>query len=97
MAQIRVVETYEIDLQATPARSFRGRDGEKVEMEAQAARRATVAVCEYDEYKLPFVLPQGFDASKVRPNVILHVECAGLENVRPLKVKNVNRIIEVRK
>jgi len=94
MAQIKVLERYEIDLQAQPAKSFKGRDGEQVTMAAQVARRATVVVASYDEFTCPWILPESFDASKVKAGSVLHVDCPTIDKLVPMRVKNVNRVIE---
>lgn len=95
MAQVQVLDMYEIMLQKQDEKKFTGRDGNEVRIEAQEARNATVVVCQYDEYTLPFVLPAHFDvkAQKVEKGCFLNIDCPALESVRPLKIKNVNRII----
>jgi len=94
MAQIKVLESYPIELQAQPEKKFRDKEThEMITIEAQVARNATVVVGQAAEFTLPFILPASFDSSRVKVGDFLDVTCPGFESLRPLNIRNVNRII----
>ena len=96
MAQITVIDKYEIEIQSRPAMNFIGQDGKPVSIEAQKERLAWVVLGEYDEFVVPFVLPATFDAKRITKGSILNVTCKDkeLEILRPINIKNVNRVID---
>lgn len=94
MAMIKVVEKYDIDIQAQPEKKFNDREtGKQVTIEAQKARRATVVIADYEEFRVPFVLPEHYDSREVKVGSVLHVVCQSLESLRPFPIKNVNRLL----
>jgi len=94
MAQIKVLDMYPIELQAQPEKKFRDKDThEVIIIEAQVARAATVVIGENAEFRVPFILPASFDAGRVKKGDFLDITCQGFESLRPLNVRNVNRII----
>lgn len=96
MAQIEVVDIYQIHIQAKDAMKFTDRQtGKEVIIEAQKEREAMTVICKYDEYILPFILPEHFDANAqgVKIGSILNVTASGLETIRPINIRNVNRVI----
>lgn len=96
MAQIEVVDIYQIDIQAKDEKRFTDRStGKEVVIEAQKEREATVVIAKYDEYVIPFILPEHFDykARGVKEGSILNVTAGGLETIRPINIRNVNRVI----
>ena len=63
MAQIEVVDIYQIHIQAKDEMKFTDQvTGKEVIIEAQQEREATTVICKYDEYVLPFILPAHFYA-----------------------------------
>ena len=99
MAQITIRDMYNISMQAQDAKRFTGRDGQKIEIDAIEAREGICVVAEYDEYTVPFILPAHFDVHKnpVKVGDYLNVTCPGLEQLRPLQIRNVNRVIPAKK
>lgn len=96
MAQVEVVDIYQIHIQAQDEKKFTDRQtGREVIIEAQKEREATVVIAKYDEYVIPFILPAHFDAKTagVREGTILNVTASGLETIRPINIRNVNRVI----
>lgn len=96
MAQIEVVDIYQIQIQAQDEKRFTDRStGKEVVIPAQKERQATVVICRYEEYVLPFILPEHFDANAqgVKIGSILNVTASGLETIRPINIRNVNRVI----
>lgn len=95
MAQVLVCDRYRISLQAQDAKSFTNSEGKKIEIEAQAAREASVVICEYNEFRVPFILPVHFDENKDKIEIgsVLDITCNSLDDLRPLQIKNVNRVL----
>ena len=95
MATIKVTDFYKIQLQKQDVKSFTNNEGRVVNLPAENEREAWVVVGEYDEFTVPFILPEHFEVTKdnIKIGVTLSVTCNGLDDLRPLKIKNVNRVI----
>lgn len=92
--QVKVIEKYEIDIQSNSAKNFIGKDGNKVVIEEKKARRATVVICEAMEFTLPLLLPESFLTPElIKTGDYLDVTCPQLAELKPLLIKNVNRVI----
>jgi len=94
MAQIKVLDSFPIELQAQPEKKFTGRDGNPVLIPAQKERRATVILAEHEQACYHFVLPESYDSSRVKKGSVLHVDCPMLEQVSRLTIRNVTRTID---
>lgn len=97
MALVTVVDVFQIMIQAQDAKTFTGKNGEKITLDARKARDATCIIAECEEYTLPLILPEHFDSSKVTKGCVLNVTCRQLEQLQPMQIQNVNRILTAKK
>jgi len=94
MAQIIVVDTYPVSIQATSEKRFTDREtGKTIQIDAQKAREAVCLIGKYEESVLPFILPEHFDAKQIKPGYVLNVTCPSLETFKMFPIKNVNRVL----
>lgn len=95
MARITVVEMYPVMIQARDAMKFKDKtSGQTIEREAQKEREAMCIVADYNEFRVPFILPEHFDHKhyKVEVGASLDITCQALEQLAPMNIKNVNRV-----
>jgi hypothetical protein len=93
MPQVLIIDKYPIEIQAQDAKSFKNEKGELVEIEAVEARKGYCCICEYDEYRLPLILPKSFDEKKANKGDWMNITCNQLSKLYPFQIKNVNRVI----
>lgn len=99
MAQIKIIESWVAEFQATPEYNFSDDDGKPVVI---AAVDAHTAYCVKGEIQdgtgriFEFELPDGYEGKRAKPGVIIHIVCKSLQKVdAPFRVKHVTRTIDV--
>jgi hypothetical protein len=98
--QIRVIETFEVNLQSRAAYTWTAEDGTKTSMDAVPERKATCCLAEVMDgsgVTIQFELP-GTYSGKVSKEDVLHVDCKQAQNVGSFfRIKNVFRHISQKK
>lgn len=98
MAQIKVLDNWEAQFQATPEYNFNDDDGKPVSIPAVEAHSAYIVKGELQDGTgriLEFELPEGYDSKNAKPGKVLHIVCKSLQKLdAPLRVKHVTRTLD---
>jgi len=100
MAQIKVLDNWEAQFQATPEYNFTDDDGKAVNIPAVEAHTANIVKGELQDGTgriMEFELPDGYDHKQLKVGKVLHIVCKRLQALdAPLKVKHVTRTLDVK-